>query len=286
MITTKLTDSIGEKKEGNVLELSLLGIYNTHQKPELKLVAEEISQNPFQGYSYEISTYLLESYQGFSNVTNLIEYHHNLNQNYKTNEFKIDNSIFYNGVSYLEKLDEYLTISKYFVKYITNSYIGFPLGSCSIVEMSRCEENMEIILSSLGYKEKSRINKKGDFIKFRNYPIVIFLTSTEKVNTGIEENISNSNINTNQAQGTAGSINTNTNTNIQTNSTKNIPSTSSSSTTNQPKPSFNNFIIEIIGYCYENEKDNLSKVLSIIKDKLNPYCIFESDLQSGISNKI
>jgi hypothetical protein len=274
MITTKLTDSIGEKKEGNILELSLLGIYNTHQRQELKLVAEEISQNPFQSYSFEISTYLLESYQGFSNVTNLIEYHHNLNQNYKTNEFKIDNSVFYNGVSYLEKLDEYLTISKYFVKYITNSYIGFPLGSCSIVEMSRCEENMEIILSSLGYKEKRKISKKGDFIKFRNYPIVIFLTSTEKVNVGSEENI-NSNSNTIQAQGATGNINI---TSSQSLTSKNTPNTS---TSNQPKPSLNNFIIEIMGYCYENEKENLSKVLSIIKDKLVPYCIFESDLQPG-----
>jgi hypothetical protein len=278
MITTKLTDTIGEKKEGNILELSLLGIYNTHQRTELKLVAEEISQNPFQTYLYEISTYLLESYQGFSNVTNLIEYHHNLNQNYKTNEFKIDNSVFYNGVSYLEKLDEYLTISKYFVKYITNSYIGFPLGSCSIVEMARCEENMEIILSSLGYREKSRIIKKGDFIKFRNYPIVIFLTSAEKVN--IEENNTvhsvhtvNNPVSSEKNVGSTSQTQT-PNGNIQTTPTKNLPS-------NQPKPPTVNYIIEIIGFCYENEKENLSKILSLIKEKLVPYCIFESDVQAG-----
>ncbi len=253
----KITDAIGEKKEGgNIFEFSILGMYQQHSRTDLKLVSEEICKNVFLTYFYEISTFLLESYQGFQNVTNLIEYHHNLNENYKTNEFKIDNGIFYNGVNYMEKLDEYLTISKFYMKYITNSYLNFPLGSCSIIEMARCEENMNLILTSLGYKEKSKIKKRGEFIKFRNLPIIICLNSVEKLNLEIDH-----------------TIHSDKNPSMTPQKKLEIPPAALTSTGV-------NSIIEIIGFCYENEKDSLFNVLSSIKEKLSPYCIFESDLQS------
>ena len=254
MITNKFSDTTGEKKEGNILELSILGMYELNYRTEFKLVTEEICQNISQIYTYEISTYLLESYQGFSNVRNLIEYHHNLNTNYQMNEFKIDNSVFYNGVNYLEKLDEYLAISKYFMKYITNSYITFPMGNLSIVELARCEENMEHILTSLGYKEKSRIVKKGEFFKFRNLPVVIFLTSVGKINA---EEAGSTTMHGQQGQGVSSNP-------------QHRPETKAADV---------NFIDEIVGYCYENEKENLSKILFFIKEKLSSYCIFESDLK-------
>jgi hypothetical protein len=39
--------------------------------------------------------------------------------------------------------------------------------------MARCDSSMKQILVSLGYSLKSKIRKKGEFIKYKNYPILI-----------------------------------------------------------------------------------------------------------------
>jgi hypothetical protein len=90
-------------------------------------------------------------------------------------ELEIDNDKFYNNVQYADKIEEFLTISKYYLKYIANTFVNFPYGSASVVEMSRCEENMDNILMSLEYREKSKMKRVGELIRYKQYPIIIFL---------------------------------------------------------------------------------------------------------------
>jgi hypothetical protein len=160
----------------NVNELHILGVYEDQKKKDLKLLLEEICQSTPMATEYNIISFYLEAKGELQNITNLVELHHNLKGQYKTGEFNLRNEIFYNEVDYMEKLDQFLIISKFFVKYINNTYIHFPLGSCRLIEMSRCEANMNEILLSIGYREKDKIKKSCEILKCKNSSIIICLS--------------------------------------------------------------------------------------------------------------
>jgi hypothetical protein len=230
-------------KNEKVFELSIMG-FPIHEG--FKIILENLCQNYYTTYFYDISTYVYEFHEGINHITNTIELHNNMNENYKTNEYKTDNQEFYNNVIYIEKLDEFLTISRSFLKYISNSFETFSLGSANIVEISRCEENMELILTSIGYKEKSKVRKTGEFIKYKNESIAVFLCNVEKLSmteaNGVNE--------------------TSTNYTNQPTLQKKLP-----------------MMLEIVGYCYETEKDKMTELLNTIQKQLIGYFVFEGDFK-------
>lgn len=165
-------------------------------------------------------------------------------------EFKIDNEEFYNNVKYLEKIDEFLTISKYFLKYIANTLVTYEAGSANIIEIARCEDNIPIILSHMAYKEKGKVKKLGEFIKYKNLPITILIYKLEKPE---EQAFSTTNVSGSAQQ-------------------PNVPRKKE----NLPP------IIEITGYCYETDKESLMATLADIQNKLSPYIMFESEIKKNI----
>ena len=243
----KNISSITDKKQ-NICELSVIGI---PIQEGFKTILENMCQNYYSVYFYDITTYTSEIHEGFKHISNTVELHNNLNENYKTNEYKTDNEQFYNNVKYLEKLDEFLTISKSFLKYIANDFVTFSTGYANIVEISRCEENMESILSCLGYNEKLKIRKNGEFIKYKNESIVIFTCNVEKLTVG-EGQVES----TGDAQAVPGSAIT-------------APS--------QPKKL--PMMVEIIGYCYESDKENMMNLINSLQKQLAGYFVFEGDVK-------
>lgn len=243
---------ITDKKE-NICELSVIGI---PIQEGFKVIVENICQNYYTSYYYDITTYINEFHEGFKHITNKIELHNNMNENYKSNEYKTDNEEFYNSVKYLEKLDEFITISRCFLKYIANAFVTFSLGTANVVELSRCEENMELILTSLGYKEKSKLRKTGEFIRYKNESIVLFICNVEKL---------------------AISTDVNANTDM---TTQNIPSNVTAGVTpGQGVPKKLPMMIEIVGYCYETEKENMMNMIQSIQKQLMGYFVFEGDVK-------
>lgn len=243
----KTTEIVSDKKthEGNIFQFSILGRFSLDSRTNLKSQLEEICQNSSLPYKYKISTYVFQSQHGSQHVVNTIEYHQNISENYlNNNEYIVDNRKFYNDVNFIEKIDDFLIISKYFLKYTTPVYLDFKLGSSNIIEVSRTEENMDLILKSLGYKEKSNIKQEGDFIKYKNLPIIIKMFEIRAFNS--------------------------------------FEGKDNSKATNEMI--MRNHLIEVIGYCYENEKENTIKLLQYITDKIKMYCFLEYELVNNNSN--
>ena len=166
-------------KKDNIYEYSLLGIFLKYERNDSsKYLIEEMCENSFNHYNYEITTYKLEANIENKTVKNIIEIHKNLQESPNT---QIDNQIFYNDVQYMDKIDEYLLLSKYFIKYIGSTFINYDLGSANIVDLARCEDNMDMILQNMGYVVKYKIKKKGLYYKFKNLPIVIIIYALEKL---------------------------------------------------------------------------------------------------------
>ena len=108
-------------------------------------------------------------------------------------EYLLDTKQFYNNVEILDKIEEYFTTSKLFMKYIANTIVNFPEGYASIVEFSRSEEKIENFFIKMGYKETRRILKNGEAFKFKNFPIVLMnfnidILQVEKPNERIKLN--------------------------------------------------------------------------------------------------
>jgi hypothetical protein len=243
----KNIQTITDKKQ-NICELSVIGI-PIHEG--FKIILENICQNYYTSYFYDVTTYTNEFHEGFKHISNTIELHNNMNENYKTNEYKTDNEEFYNNVKYLEKLDEFLTISRSFLKYIANDFVTFSSGSANIVEISRCEENMELILTCLGYREKSKIRKTGEFIKYKNESIVIFLCNIEKLTLN---------------EGNAPTVG-------------DVPSVTGTAISAPSQPKKLPMMIEIVGYCYETDKGNMMNLLQSLQKQLVGYFVFEGDVK-------
>jgi hypothetical protein len=166
-------------KKDNIYEYSLLGIFLKYEKNDSsKHIIEEMCENAYNPYHYEITTYKLEAFIENQSIKNTIELHKNLQDSPNT---QIDNQIFYNNIQYIDKIEEYLILSKYYLKYIANTFINYDLGSANVVELSRCEDNMDMILQNMGYAIKYKIKKKGFYHKYKNLPIVIIIYSLEKM---------------------------------------------------------------------------------------------------------
>jgi hypothetical protein len=249
----KNTPSTSDKKE-NLCELSVIGI---PIQEGFKVILENVCQNYYTSYFYDISTYVNEFHEGFKHITNTIELHNNMNENYKSNEYKTDNEEFYNNVKFLEKSDEFLTISRCFLKYIANAFVTFSLGTANVVDISRCEENMELLLTSLGYKEKSKIRKTGEFIKYKNESVVVFLCNVEKIVVCSDDN---------QPSEATNQINVGA-------------SGNSGTTISQALPKKLPMMIEIAGYCYETDKENMMNLIQSIQKQLMGYFVFEGDVK-------
>ena len=141
----------------------------------------------------------------------------------------LDTKQFYNNVDLLDKIEEYFTTSKIFLKYIANTIVNFSEGYASIVEFSRSEEKIENFFIKLGYKETRRILKNGEAFKFKNFPIVLLSFNIDilQVEKGSERiKINNKN------------------------------------------PELEN-IIELVCYCKESEKEIYKEILMEIKGSLS-----------------
>lgn len=142
----------------------------------------------------------------------------------------LDTKHFYNNVDFLDKLEEYFTTSRIFLKYIANTIVNFPKGYASIVEFSRSEEKIENFFIKMGYKETKRISKIGDAFKYKNFPIVLIVFNIEELQ--IEKPNERIKIYNNKS------------------------------------PELEN-IIELTCYCKESEKEFYKEILSDIKNSLS-----------------
>ncbi len=71
-------------------------------------------------------------------------------------------------------MEEFLLISPCFIKYISSNFVKKPsYGNAKIVELARCEDNMNLILEKLGYKEIRKIIYGGELIKFGKENILL-----------------------------------------------------------------------------------------------------------------
>jgi len=268
-------------REGKLFEFSITGVFTNTNRDKIDLICREECQNDFNNYNYKIETFLLsydkkqyeldfhyksESFLSESQeFSTLLEYHQNLNEEPYKHKFKLDQ--FFNNVNYLNKLDEYLKFSKFFVKSISNSYLqDFPIGHLSIVEISRCEEKMDLIIDSLGYEKKSNIIKNGKFIVYKNMPIIILyyginLEFKEKINDFVREDNERMMREANARKPKdffQQDFNNNRNTNLEMEEGNRI-----------------DYIIEILGYSREEEKSAMMESMKKIKDELSGLCVFE-----------
>jgi hypothetical protein len=72
-------------KKENICELSILGAPKKEENLYLnsRLQIEELCENSFIGYDYEITTFKLETGEGYKTLHNLVELHHNKNKFYE-----------------------------------------------------------------------------------------------------------------------------------------------------------------------------------------------------------
>lgn len=105
------------------------------------------------------------------------------------------------------------------MKYIASSIVQSSIGSASIVDLARCEENMDLMLLSLNYEKKSKVAKIGEIIKFKDQPIIIQLYKLEVFNLNTQQIIQTNN---NNSESTSNIINSNIN---NTNNSNNTPNT-------------------------------------------------------------
>jgi len=80
----------------------------------------------------------------------------------------------------MEDYETFLTHSEYFIKYIANTHINSEIGTAKIIDIGRCESNMENILVSMGFKEDYMIIKNFLIFHYKNKPIWIYLYRISK----------------------------------------------------------------------------------------------------------
>lgn len=91
----------------------------------------------------------------------------------KGNDLLVNSHHFFNEVDFPDNIDEYFIFSRYHIKYIANTIVNYSEGSASIIEYSRCENVIDSLFSKLGYTEYSKIVKKGEIFRYKNFPIII-----------------------------------------------------------------------------------------------------------------
>lgn len=167
-----------KKEKENFCEISILGVITK----DYKLKMEEIFENTHQVYHYDITTFILETIE--KRVVNTIELHQNKNDTYENNpgEFLLDNKEFYKNVTFIDKIDEYILLSRYFLKYYANTIISIDTDiTAKNIEVARCEDNIDIILQSIGFVESLKIKKKGDCWRYKNSPLVAYIYKLDKL---------------------------------------------------------------------------------------------------------
>ena len=70
-------------KKENIFEISVLGIINRTNIESVKMSLEEVCENNFISYKYDITTYKLDFNDGTLNISNLVELHQNIGDNYE-----------------------------------------------------------------------------------------------------------------------------------------------------------------------------------------------------------
>jgi hypothetical protein len=83
-------------------------------------------------------------------------------------------------MNFLDQISEFYQWSKFYIKYIGNTFLSFEEGNAAIVDLSRCEENMNNILLEFGYHERFKIKKRGKMCKYKNKPVVVLIFTMEK----------------------------------------------------------------------------------------------------------
>ena len=164
-----------EKKE-NIFEIELVGI-SYKELPQNQLdtfnqnidAIEELFQCGKKSYDTNINTYSMESNE-FGSIMNKIIFYENLL--YKGKEFHLNKKESYSSINYLDKLDQYIIYSDYYIKYLSNTSIKASIGKLSIIEMARCDKNMGKMLESFGYKCQKTQNKKGYLFKYKGEAII------------------------------------------------------------------------------------------------------------------
>lgn len=81
----------------------------------------------------------------------------------------------------MDEFELFLINSDYYIKYIANTHIASNIGTAKIVDIGRCESNMEDLLISMGFKEDYMILKEKLIFHYKNKPIWIYLFRTSKV---------------------------------------------------------------------------------------------------------
>lgn len=166
------------KKKENTIEISNYGlVIPENEEKEVKDYIRETFENESLGYNWEIVTYRVDT----QNLTEkspvaVIELHKNYN--FYKRKVSIDNQEFFKNVTYSNKIDEFLILSEFYVKYISPAIIKSDGGKVKIVELSRVDKNIGLVLESLGYKPCRETTKKVGFLyKYKWYPIFATLIS-------------------------------------------------------------------------------------------------------------
>ena len=105
--------------------------------------------------------------------------------------FRLNSDVFYNEANYIEDYELFFTSSEYFLKYIGNTQIVSNIGTAKIVEIGRCESNMENILVSLGFIEDYMIFKWFAIFHYKNKPIWINLSRISEGKKFTYDNVRN-----------------------------------------------------------------------------------------------
>lgn len=73
-----------QSKRENVIELTILGILTKLEiYHNIKFIIEELCENNYMSYKYEITTYKLEYHEGIKNMVNIIEFYHSMHESYE-----------------------------------------------------------------------------------------------------------------------------------------------------------------------------------------------------------
>lgn len=172
----KVNDDLIRKDHREQVELIKQTIKTVFETDEPKSAPKE---------QYSITTYENLVTEGYGSIKNLIEVHVNNNNSFRTKFFNINEEEFYSKYNSIDNYDDMIRFSKVFIKYIANNKLNSKLGTAKVVEFARCEENIENILISFGYKVKSKIIKTFSLYKYKCYPIFlipsyVFLSDTQK----------------------------------------------------------------------------------------------------------
>lgn len=170
-------------KKENICEIILLGFTkkpvssdSLHIEPFLSI--DEVFENTCNQYNYSIKTFTIEPTDFTNRAISTIEYHTN---NYLIkSKVSTDSNLFYNKVKYMNKLDDFILLSKHYIKYISSTIINSDIGKASIVELSRCDKNMADIINNLGYRLKSERKISGYLWKYKSFPIIGILSLVKK----------------------------------------------------------------------------------------------------------